>query len=143
MRALLDVNVLIALLDAGHLHHRLATEWLSKNLEYGWASCPITQNGCLRILSQPAYPGNQPVAEVARRLTEATNHPSHVFWPDSHSLLDGAGLVWSRVTGHRQVTDLYLLSLAVQQSGRFVTFDDRVALSSLPAAQTHHLLVIK
>ena len=53
MRALLDVNLLIALLDAGHIHHRVVTEWLGRELDSGWASCPITQNGCLRILSQP------------------------------------------------------------------------------------------
>lgn len=56
MRALLDVNVLIALLDAAHVHHRNARAWLEANIEQGWASCPLTQNGCIRILSQPAYP---------------------------------------------------------------------------------------
>jgi predicted nucleic acid-binding protein len=56
MRALLDVNVLIALLDAGHMHHARATHWLGQEIENGWASCPLTQNGCLRIMAQPAYP---------------------------------------------------------------------------------------
>ena len=70
MRALLDVNLLIALLDAGHIHHRLATGWLASEIASGWASCPITQNGCLRILSQPAYPGARPVAAVAQRLAD-------------------------------------------------------------------------
>lgn len=65
MRALLDVNVLIALLDAGHLHHRLSREWLAHHIDSGWASCPLTQNGCIRILSQPAYPNTVPLAHVA------------------------------------------------------------------------------
>ena len=62
MRALLDVNVLIALFDAAHVHHRAASDWLGANIEQGWASCPLTQNGCLRILSQPRYPNAVPLA---------------------------------------------------------------------------------
>jgi len=65
MRALLDVNVLIALLDEGRLHHAAARDWLSRNIKHGWASCSLTQNGCIRILSQPAYPGALPPAVVA------------------------------------------------------------------------------
>ncbi len=68
MVALLDVNVLIALLDADHMHHSVATDWLSEHLDAGWASCPLTQNGCIRILSQAAYPNRAPAAEVAARL---------------------------------------------------------------------------
>ena len=56
MRALLDVNVLIALLDGSHIYNRLVTDWLERNIDAGWASSPITQNGCIRILSQPNYP---------------------------------------------------------------------------------------
>jgi toxin-antitoxin system PIN domain toxin len=142
MRALLDVNVLIALLDAGHLHHHVASEWLARELDSGWASCPLTQNGCLRILAQPAYPGAQPVALVAERLAEAMAHPSHAFWPDSLSLLDRSKVHWSSLTGHRQVTDVYLLALAVSQSGRFVTFDARMSLNAVVNARREHLVVL-
>ena len=62
MRALLDVNVLIALLDAAHMHHARATQWLQQEIAHGWASCPLTQNGCLRIMAQPAYPQALPLA---------------------------------------------------------------------------------
>lgn len=62
-RALLDVNVLIALLDGSHVYHRLATDWLAGHLDEGWASSPITQNGCIRILSQQAYPKAVPAAK--------------------------------------------------------------------------------
>ena len=73
MRALLDVNVLIALLDPNHERHEIARRWLEENIQHGWASCAITQNGCLRIMSQPAYPHTLPVALVADLLQEATD----------------------------------------------------------------------
>jgi hypothetical protein len=142
MRALLDVNVLIALLDAGHLHHRTATRWLAGEIDKGWASCPITQNGCLRILSQPAYPGAQSLVAVADRLTEAVAHPSHAFWMDGLSLLDREAFLIERLTGHRQVTDAYLLALAVSRGGRFVTLDGRVPIKSVPKARSENLVVL-
>ena len=142
MRALLDVNVLIALLDAGHLHHDRAMGWLDSERASGWASCPITQNGCLRILSQPAYPNTQPVARVAERLAEATRHPAHEFWPDDVSLFE-AGLVdWTKLTGHRQVTDAYLICLAARRGGRFVTLDARFNPGLVQDANSAHLVVI-
>ena len=88
MRALLDVNVLIALLDAQHLHHEAAVHWLKDNIRHGWATCPITQNGCLRTMAQPAYPNCLPASAVAERLREATATAHHQFWPDHVSLLD-------------------------------------------------------
>ena len=142
MRALLDVNVLIALLDAGHLHHQRAMSWLEQELTPGWASCPITQNGCLRILSQPAYPNTLPVALVAERLAEATDHPAHEFWPDEISLLDDGVMEWRRLIGHRQVTDAYLLAMAVRHGGRFVTLDERISTNLAPGAGTQHLVVL-
>jgi len=141
MRALLDVNVLIALLDADHVHHAAATEWLGRNIEKGWASCPITQNGCVRILSQPKYPNPLPATQVADRLAEAAATPHHKFWPDSVSLLDSAIIDRSRLLSPRQVTDAYLLALAVAHGGRFVTFDRSVPLAAVPGATPIHLLV--
>lgn len=78
MRALLDINVIIALLDAGHIMHRAAQHWMAREVEKGWATCPITQNGVLRIMSQPAYPNVQPVARVAARLQEACKKPATI-----------------------------------------------------------------
>lgn len=143
MRALLDVNVLIALLDAGHIHHLLATSWLVREIRHGWASCPITQNGCVRIMSQPAYPGALSAAEVAERLAEASTSTDHVFWPADVSLLDPQGFEWSSILGHRQVTDVYLLLLAVRHGGRFVTFDQRIVLQAVPGATAENLVVIR
>lgn len=142
MRALLDVNVLIALLDEGHVHHSLAHTWLARELGHGWASCPITQNGCIRVMSQPSYPGALVSAEVAARLAEAAAGPDHQFWPDDVNLLAPGTLDWARVLGHRQITDAYLLALAVRHGGRLVSFDRRIGLQAVPGAGPQHLSVV-
>lgn len=142
MRALLDVNVLVALLDAGHLHHAVATDWLAGRGRRGWASCPLTQNGCLRILSLPTYPNPQPPARVAEHLAAATAQRGHLFWPDSLSLLEPNRLRWDRVLSTRHITDVYLLALAVEHQGCFVTFDRSVAIDAVPKAQERHLLIL-
>lgn len=142
MRALLDVNVLIALLDSDHVHHHRAHQWLGDNIGQGWASCPITQNGCIRIMSQPAYPKNLPARQVAARLAEATQHPSHEFWADSVSLAGSASIDWSVVITGRQITDAYLLCLAVSNGGRFVAFDRGIPRAAAKAARAEHLVLL-
>lgn len=142
MRALLDVNVLIALLDAAHVHHASARAWLEANIEQGWASCPLTQNGCIRILSQPAYPGSQPPAAIAERLAEAAAKQWHAFWPDDLSLLDKECVNWRHVLGSRQLTDVYLLALAVRRGGRLATFDRSIPLGAVGNATEAHLAPI-
>ena len=142
MRALLDVNVLIALLDGSHMHHDLVTNWLARNLRSGWASCPVTQNGCIRILSQTGYPNSVPAAQVAERLAEATEHSSHAFWADSISLLHPGRLMWDRVLSSRHVTDAYLLALAVDQGGRFVALDRGIPVGAVGGASPKHLVVL-
>jgi toxin-antitoxin system PIN domain toxin len=142
MRALLDVNVLIALLDPDHVHHASARQWLASNQAAGWASCPLTQNGCIRIMSQPRYPNPLPASAVIHRLAQATGHPAHEFWPDEVSLLDAAVADASRVHGPGQITDLYLLALAVRRQGRLVTFDGAVPLAAIHGARPAHLVVI-
>lgn len=142
MRALLDVNVLIALLDAAHVHHQAAHAWLGDNIASGWASCPLTQNGCIRIMSQRAYPGALPAAAVAERLSAATATEWHAFWPDSVSLLEDGAVDWHGILGSRQVTDAYLLALAVRNDGRLVTFGRAVPLAAVSGATASHLVVI-
>src|SRR5258708_36433443 len=107
MRALLDVNVLIALLDADHSLHARAAQWLEGHARGGWASCPITQNGCLRIMSHPGYPNALPVHAIAERLAEASASSFHEFWPDDVSLLDRKIANSARIHGPRQITDVY------------------------------------
>lgn len=142
MRALLDINVLIALLDGGHQNHGAARAWLLGNAKHGWASCPITQNGCVRILSQPAYPNVIPTSVALGKLTRACAGPQHEFWPDAVSLVDDAVVRPDRVHGPRQLTDLYLLALAVHRDGRFVTLDGAIATNAVRRAGAKHLVVI-
>lgn len=142
MRSLLDINVLIAALDIGHVHHPRARAWLLAEGASGWASCPLTQNGCVRIMSQPAYPAPVSPAEVIARLRQAVRHPSHAFWPDDLSLLDEEAVDASRVLGPRQVTDAYLLALAVRRGGRLVTFDGKIPLSAVPGARREQLVAL-
>ncbi len=156
MRALLDVNVLIALLDSDHASHDSAISWFSKHAREGWASCPITQNGCIRIMSNPGYPNPLPVQAVIEHLAEACHQDIHEFWPDEVSLLDSDVVFWpdevslldsdvvdsTRIHGPRQLTDIYLLALAVQHEGRLVTFDTSIPLVAVRKATTQNLLIL-
>ena len=141
-RALLDVNVLIALLDADHLHHRRATAWLTENIAFGWASCAITQNGCVRIMSQPGYPNALPTARVAERLRAATRTPHHAYVHDALSLLDAERFDSEQLLGHRQVTDAWLLGLAVAHGLRLVTFDAAMPLRVVRGARAEHVVTL-
>ena len=142
MRALLDVNVLIALHDSNHIHHAEAARWLQTHAEQGWASCPLTQNGCLRIMAQPGYGQPQPLGVLMAMLGRSTASAFHQFWPDEISLLDATRFRHEHIHSPRQLTDLYLLALAVHRGGRLVTFDQRIAISAVPMAGAQHLVVL-
>lgn len=142
MRALLDVNVLLALLDLDHLHSGRALDWLKREIAGGWASCAITQNGFVRVISQPTYPHPVSPGVAIDRLAEACDTEYHAFWACDVSVLDPAAVDRSRLHSHRQVTDLYLLALAVARGGRFVTFDRSIPLSTVRGATAEHLVVI-
>jgi uncharacterized protein len=142
MRALLDVNVLIALLDSDHASHDSAINWFAKHARAGWASCPITQNGSIRIMSNPGYPNPLPVQAVIERLAEACHQDIHEFWPDNVSLLDSDVVDSTRIHGPRQLTDIYLLALAVQHEGRLVTFDTGIPIAAVRKATTQNLLIL-
>ncbi len=141
-RSLLDINVLIALLDADHLHHRRASDWLADNLAAGWASCAITQNGCIRIMSQPAYPNALPAARVAERLHAAASTAHHRFVGDALSLLDAERFDTERLLGHRAVTAAYLLGLAVLNDLRLVSFDGAIPLQAVRGATPRHIVTL-
>ncbi len=141
-RALLDVNVLVALLDSGHIHHRRARDWLDSEIAHGWASCAITQNGFVRVISQPRYPIPIPPSQAITLLTRAASTPSHEYWPCAVSILDAAAFDTSRLHGPRQVTDAYLLALATENDGRFVTFDQTVPIPAVRAATPENLVVL-
>jgi hypothetical protein len=141
-RALLDINVLLALLDSDHVDHRRARTWLGAEIRHGWASCAITQNGFVRIISQPRYPSPIPPAEAADRLERATGDEHHAYWPCDVSLLDERQVDRTRLHGPRQVTDVYLLALATAKGGRFVTFDGSIPLRAVRGADEEALVVL-
>lgn len=138
-RALLDVNVLVALLDSDHIDHERARKWIEQEIDSGWASCAITQNGFVRILSQPRYPSPVSPSEAIELLEKACATPRHSFWHCDLSLLDPDSIDRNRLHGPRQVTDAYLLALAAAQGGRFVTFDQSIPLSAVPRATADNL----
>ena len=142
MRALLDVNVLIALLDENHANHTAVSNWLDSHIQQGWASCPLTENGCVRILSQPKYPNSLGIADAVERLRSAVSTPYHRFFADDISLLDNAVVNSCSLSGHRQITDIYLLALAVAHSARFVTLDGQIPLATVKEASEESLVVI-
>ena len=125
---LLDVNVLIALVDPDHARHDAAHDWFRSEGGQAWATCPHTENGLLRIVGHPRYPGSPGTpAAVARLLANLREHPGHRFWPDHISLLDGALVDADRLLSSGQVTDSYLLAVALAHGGRLATFDRRLA----------------
>jgi toxin-antitoxin system PIN domain toxin len=139
---LLDVNVLIALIDSGHEFHIAAHKWFKHNRKYGWATCPITENGCLRIMSKPGYPfPGLTVNRVREIMAELVNAEGHLFWPDSISLLEArrCDLTVGRA---KHLTDLYLLTLAREYSGQLVTFDRTIPWSAVRGCAIHDLEVL-
>jgi toxin-antitoxin system PIN domain toxin len=143
MRALLDVNVLIALLDPDHAFHDRAHNWWAANTKRGWASCPLTENGVVRIMSNPGYsrlatfsPG-----DLIGRLRQFTEKSNHEFWPDDISFRDKAIFSQEHIHSSRLLTDLYLLALATTRQGRLVTFDQGIPLSAVSGAKAANLCV--
>lgn len=133
--SLLDVNVLIALCDGRHEHHTRAAQWFVANATHGWASCPLTQNGAIRIMSAPAYPGARPVSQVLAQVRALCAAAQHRFWPDVVSLVQEGTLNPAHLLGHRQLTDAYLLALAVHHQGQFVTLDGAVPIQAVGGAR--------
>ena len=141
--ALLDVNVLVALFDPAHPHHEDAHRWFGRNRRHGWATCPITINGCIRVLSSPAYPTVQATPEdVAGRLRQLCADTDYHFWPDSVSLLDESLFRTSAISGHSLITDAYLLGLAVRNHGRLATFDRSIPIKAVPTATPGNVVLI-
>ncbi len=134
---LLDVNMLIALAWPSHVHHRQAQDWFVKHAPHGWATCPLTQCAFVRISSNPKIIPDAVTPREALALLEQTVRMStHRFWPDDATILD-PHVPSALLVGHRQVTDAYLLGLAIRQGGRLVTLDRGVA-ALLPLASPHH-----
>jgi uncharacterized protein len=128
---LLDVNVLVALAWSNHVHYAAAREWFAKNAAQGWATCPITQAGFVRVSANPRIvQASLTPAEALMTLSQMISHPAHVFWPDSLSV--DVALQNQLLSGYRQVTDAYLAALAIHHNGRLATFDRAVAAFGMP-----------
>lgn len=127
MTFLLDVNVLIALLDPEHSAHEAAQTWFREDGVQMWASCPITQNGLVRIVGSPKYPRAASIRDVSASLLRATQRPDHIFWPDDLPLVGSDWIDMAAITSHGQITDSYLLALAASKGGKLATFDRRLS----------------
>ncbi len=143
LRALLDVNVWVALFDDAHLFSTQANDFINTP-GIKIATCPLVENGVIRVLNLPSYGrrGAVGLAAVRERLRQVCNELDHEFWPDDVSLRDDASVDITRVHGHQQVTDVYLLAMAVKHKGCLVTFDRAIALSAAVGAQARHLKVL-
>lgn len=141
--ALLDVNVLIALSDPTHAFYSAAHRWFAEHRSEGWATCVLTENAFVRITSSPAYPGRRTTAEDAvERLRDSCSDGQHSFWSESLSIREHDRFHWHHVQGARQLTDVYLLALAVSNSGCLATFDSTISLRAVLGASAHHLQVL-
>lgn len=132
MTFLLDVNVLIALIDPGHVAHDDAHDWFAATGHADWATCPITENGVIRIIGNPKYP-NSPgspaaVAGIVEKLRALTGHS---FWPDDLSLVASEHVDPAKIHSSAHLTDTYLLALAKAHGGQLATFDRKLSVSAV------------
>ena len=132
MTFLLDVNVLIALIDPTHVGHDAGHGWFAKTGAASWATCPLTENSVIRVVGHPKYPNSAgspaAVAPIVARLRAL---PGHVFWNDDLSLIESDLVDADQIATPAQVTDTYLLALAVAKNGQLATFDRRLSTSAV------------
>lgn len=137
---LLDANILIAMADPAHGHHRQVQQWFHAQPGRGWATCPLTENAFLRILSASSYPGSLGDPMVVRQLlTRMCAFPGHQFWPDRLTLSDAA--CFPALPASKHLTDLYLLALAASHHGKLATLDQRIDPKLLPDGGKAYFLI--
>jgi len=143
MRHLLDINVLIALMDSNHAFHSRAHRWWTATPR-SWASCPLTENGMVRIMASSNYSKSTrfTVHEIASRLAHFASSSDHAFWPDSLTVRDSRVFHYPSILSSKHLTDLYLLALAAENQGCLVTFDQHIPLTAVPKGTAKHLDVI-
>jgi toxin-antitoxin system PIN domain toxin len=139
---LLDVNVLVSLAWPNHVHHDTALAWFDELGRVGFATCPVTQSGFVRVSSnQRAIPGARTPREAKELLRRITALPGHVFWPDDIEVASNEQIAWERLGSHAQVTDAHLLALAIRRGGRLATFDRGLA-NLAPEGKAEHVVML-
>lgn len=141
---LLDVNVLLAWLWPAHEAHKAASSWMHNHRQEPWATCPVTEMGFLRIVTTRSFSPHAPswaeAVGILRKHTEGS--PRHYFWPDSLTSVELDRRLGKRINGPNQITDAYLLALAMQNDGRMVTFDYRMETLAAEGSVEREALVI-
>ena len=141
--ALLDVNVLVALFDPGHIHHESAHDWFADERTAGWATCPVTENGFVRVVTNVgSRMGGPRSPDIVERLRSFCESGHHVFWPDAVSLRNKRLFNLAVVRGHGQLTDVYLLGLAKHMGGRLATFDRTIPLTAVAGATPDTIAIV-
>jgi uncharacterized protein len=124
---LLDANVLIALCWPTHGSHQAVEDWFGRHGAQGWATCPFTQSAFVRIVSNPGFSRDALTPPNAVRLLQDNiEHPGHRFWPADLPVADAVRGMMTRLIGHQQITDAYLVALATQNRGKLATLDRRI-----------------
>ncbi|MFZ4775490.1 MAG: TA system VapC family ribonuclease toxin [Terrimicrobiaceae bacterium] len=137
---LLDVNVLIALADPSHVHHQAVSSWFSRHQRDGWATCPLTENGVLRIIGHPNYPKGPGSPEATRPLLELLlAQPGHQFWADTISLVSSRR--YPGLPAAKHLTDFYLLALAIEHGARLATIDRLIDPRLIPGGPAAYFLI--
>jgi len=138
---LLDVNVMIAIIDAQHVDHRRAKGWFESTNDLHWLSCPITQNGVIRILSNPRYSASITPSKAMRSLRILLTRGRHQFVSDSMSILDPEIADPNHLLSHNQITDTYLLALAAAHNASLATFDKRLVTAAVRSEKKRVYLI--
>jgi uncharacterized protein len=142
-RMLLDVNLWVALFDDAHEFSAEANALIERP-RAKIATCPLVENGVVRVLNLPGYANRGPLgmARVRQQLQLARSTLDHEFWPDDVSIVDDALFNFDRIHGHNQITDAYLLALAVRHGGTLVTLDRAITLDAVRGAKPQHLTIV-
>jgi len=140
---LLDVNVLLAMTWPRHEAHSKVQHWLSQRGREKWATCPFTEAAFVRIASNPAFSPNALTPGDALRLLESNlAHPAHQFWSHDLSLIEAIAGFETKIVGHQQITDAYLLGLAIHRKGKLVTLDRALGAILPPSSSVRESLLV-
>ena len=140
---LLDTNVLIALFWPSHARHDLAVHWFLRHRAKGWATCALTEAGFVRIVSNPAFSRDAvKPREAIQVLAANTSAKEHSFWPSDLPFEQTVAFAGVRLLGHQQVTDAYLLGLAIRRKGVLATLDEGIVGLTEPKSAERKMIEV-